>query len=170
MWDYFMDELDDAVVDLQTDWSKIRDQLKNVDLSHIKSSELANYKRRHTTSLQRVKQFAEVLHNDYYCDTKLVIGKLKEVLDGLNDRIIELLGEVNRGDARVEETIFDTAANNISATYEILEEMEEFLNTSSNGVLNAMTPCIVRVDFIKPWEDYGYMKDALYRRSSDPIW
>ena len=120
MWEQFRNELQDGVEALKKDWKEIRSNIKNADLSEFKEYEkkdLVHSKKSYTASLQKVMKLTALLCSDYYCGTKLAICKLERALCGLEDSINDLHKRAVKGNAEIEEKLFDTAVQNISAAY-----------------------------------------------------
>ena len=144
MWEYLADELCGKIDDLQEDWKKIRKCINAIDLSDFTKSareDLSRSKKDHTTSLRKVVELADLLCGDHDYSTTLAIYKLKVALHDLEDSISGLHGcVVVKGNAEVEEKLFDTAMQNISAAYEVAEEMNELRDTDTYGVLYAIPP------------------------------
>ena len=144
MWGHFTSELQNGVETLKEDWKKIRANVKNADVSDFKEYETA------------------LLCSDYGYSTKLVCCKLKLALCGLEDSIDYLHSRAVKGNTEIEEELFDTATRNISAAYEVVEEMSEFLNTSSRGIVHATAPHIVDHSLEETITSRQVMGAALY--------
>ncbi len=165
MWKHFTSELQNGVEALKEDWKKIRANVKNADLSEFKEYEkkdLVHSKKSYTASLQKVMKLTALLCSDHYCGTKLAIYKLKLALCGLEDSIDDLHKRAVKGNAEIEEELFDTAVCNISAVYETAEEMDEFLDADSCGVVHATAPYVVDHDLEETTKRRRVMDSALY--------
>ena len=165
MWEQFRNELQDGVEALKEDWKKIRANVKNADLSEFKEYEkkdLVHSKKSYTASLQKVMKLTALLCSDHYCGTKLAICKLERALCGLEDSIDDLHKRAVKGNAEIEEEPFDTATRNISAAYEVAEEMSEFLDADSCGVIHATAPHVVDYRLEETTAKRRVMDSALY--------
>ena len=165
MWEQFRNELQDGVENLKDDWKGIRANVKNADLSEFKEYEkkdLVRSKKNYTTSLQKVMKLTALLRSNHYCGTKLAVYKLKLALCGLEDSIDDLHKRAVKGNAEIEEELFDTAVCNISAVYETAEEMDEFLDADSCGVIHATAPHVVDHDLEETITRRRAMRAALY--------
>ena len=143
MWEYLADELCGKIDALQEDWKKIRKVVNAIDLSDFTKSareDLSRSKKDHTTSLRKVVELTDLLCSDHDYSTTLAIYKLKLALYELEDSVDNLHGCAVKGHAEIEEKLFDTATRNISAAYETAEEMNEFRDTDSYGVIYAIPP------------------------------
>ena len=86
-------------------------------------------------------ELADLLCGDHDYSTTLAIYKLKVALHDLEDSISGLHGcVVVKGNAEVEEKLFDAAMQNISAAYEVAEEMNELRDTDIYGVIYSIPP------------------------------
>ena len=165
MWGHFTSELQNGVETLKEDWKKIRANVKNADVSDFKEYEKKELKlstKDYTASLQKIVELTALLCSDYGYSTKLVCCKLKLALCGLEDSIDYLHSRAVKGNMEIEEELFDTATRNISAAYEVVEEMSEFLNTSSRGIVHATAPHIVDHSLEETITSRQVMGAALY--------
>ena len=144
MWKHFTSELQNGVETLKEDWKGIRENVKTIDVSDFRKYEKKELKlstKNYTASLQKVVELADLLCGDHDYSTTLAIYKLKVALHDLEDSISDLHGcVVVKGNAEVEEKLFDTAMQNISAAYEVAEEMNELRDTDIYGVIYAIPP------------------------------
>ena len=165
MWKHFTSELQNGVETLKEDWKGIRANVKTIDVSDFRKYEKKELKlstNNYTASLQKVVKLAALLRSDHYCDTKSVIYKLKLALCALEDVINNLHGCAIKGRAEVKEELFDVATRNISAVMEVAEEMDEFLDADSCGVIHATEPHIVDHDLEETITRRLAMSTALY--------
>ena len=166
MWEYLADELCNKIDALQEDWKKIRKSIDAIDLSDFTKSareDLSRSKKEHTTSLRKVVEFTDLLCGDRDYSTTLAIYKLKVALHDLEDAVAGLHGcVVVKGNAEVEEKLFDTAAQNISAAYEVAEEMNEFRDTDIYGVIYAIPPHAIDTGLNDTSTKRRLMNAALY--------
>lgn len=165
MWEQFRNELQDGVETLKKDWKEIRSNVKNIDVSDFKKYEKKELKRstmNYTASLQKIEEFTALLCSDYDYNTKSAVYKFKLALCRLEDSISNLHGCAVKGRAEVKEELFDAATRNISAVMEVAEEMSEFLNASSCGVVHATAPYVVDHDLEETITRRRAMRAALY--------
>ena len=166
MWEYLAGELCNKIDALQEDWEKIREGINAIDLSDFTKSarkDLSNSKKEHTTSLRKVMEFTDLLCSEHDYSTTLTIYMLKEALHDLEDAVDSLHGcVVVKGNAEVEEELFDVAACNISAAYEVAEEMNEFRDTDIYGVVYAIPPHAIDTGLNNTSTKRRLMRAALY--------
>ena len=166
MWKYLADELCNKIDALQEDWEKIREGINAIDLSDFTKSareDLSNSKKEHTTSLRKVMELTDLLCSEHDYSTTLAIYMLKEALHDLEDAVSSLHGcVVVKGSAEVEEKLFDVAARNISAAYEVAEEMNEFRDTDIYGVIYAIPPHAIDTGLNNTSTKRRLMRAALY--------
>ena len=165
MWGHFTSELQNGVETLKEDWKKIRANVKNADVSDFKEYEKKELKlstKDYTASLQKIVELTALLCSDYGYSTKLVCCKLERALCGLEDSIDDLHKRAVKGNAEIEEELFDTATRNISAAYEVAEEMSEFLDADSCGVIHATAPHVVDYRLEETTAKRRVMDSALY--------
>lgn len=165
MWEQFRNELQDGVETLKKDWKEIRSNVKNIDVSGFKKYEKKELKRStmdYTASLQKIEEFTALLCSDYDYNTKLAVRKFELALCRLEDSVSNLHGCAVKGRSEIKEELFDDAVRNISAVMEVVEEMSEFLNASSCGVVHATAPHVVDHNLEETITRRLAMRAALY--------
>ena len=165
MWEQFRNELQDGVETLKKDWKEIRSNVKNIDVSGFKKYEKKELKRStmdYTASLQKIEEFTALLCSDYDYNTKLAVRKFELALCRLEDSVSNLHGCAVKGRSEIKEELFDVAARNISAAYEVAEEMNEFRDTDIYGVVYAIPPHAIDTGLNNTSTKRRLMRAALY--------
>ena len=165
MWKHFTSELQNGVETLKEDWQGIRANVKTIDVSDFRKYEKKELKlstKNYTASLQKVEELTALLCSDNDYSTKLAVRKFELALCRLEDSVSNLHGCAVKGRSEIKEELFDDAVRNISAVMEVVEEMSEFLNASSCGVVHATAPNVVDHDLEETITRRRAMRAALY--------